>query len=735
MTASTQIRLVVMTSSPNDAERIASHLRNAGHVVHAEWISDLDKLDTQLPLTDLVLCASENLPKAKLKDVVERCLRAPRQISVLAMNDTVEIGRTTQGMRAGARDLVSLQHMEHLQAVVLRELEHTQLRRNLQEVNSRLLQAETRHESLLQDSAEALAYIQEGIHIRVNPAYAKLFGFSDIKSVEGLPLMDLIALEDRPALKQHLRLVARGQPDKAAQTFRGLSIDGSLFPIGIRFTPTQIDDEDCIEVMIVADHVAAPKIEARIEVPSAAPPAIAPVEKKPAAPKAAPAAPVVAPTPVSPAAVVTPAPAPPAPIAAPAPGFTGGQGRQALYAALDEALKNAEQQPGLPALLFVRVDNLDRLELRLGFDQADQVFNELATFMLQSSGAGDRSFRFSSSEFAVLANRPDLQQLEHAARELRSTVAGQVFGDKQATSLTISVAALPLVWHNETQQILRDARQQVTAVQSREGSGVYVESPRTQAGTPQQEEKQWIAKIKTALELNRFRLVYKSIVNLEGETSHFFDALVRMLDEKGDEVPALNFIPIAERYNLMLAIDQWVVQHALLTMGAQQKTDHEYGLFVRVSESAITGADKFMPWLLKQIKGYPIKPEGLFLTYSETSLLDNLPKAKQLFTDLRKLKIRTAISHFGVSPQALTLLEELPVDFVRLDAAVIKALVNPKAGERVSETLKQARQKGVRIVAKQVTDAQTMAMLWTLGVHFIEGEYTQEPENFMKNTA
>ncbi|MGH8454065.1 MAG: PAS domain S-box protein, partial [Nevskiales bacterium] len=198
MTTSTQIRLVVMTASQNDAERIASHLRNAGHVVHADWISDIDQLDALLPQADLVLCASENLPKAKLKDVADRCRQLPRHVLVVAMNDTIDIGRTTQAMRSGARDLVSLQQMEHLQAVVLRELEHAHVTRSLQEVNSRLQQAETRHDSLLQDSAEALAYIQEGIHIRVNPAYSKLFGYSDIKSVKGLPLMDLIVIEDRP---------------------------------------------------------------------------------------------------------------------------------------------------------------------------------------------------------------------------------------------------------------------------------------------------------------------------------------------------------------------------------------------------------------------------------------------------------------------------------------------------------------------------------------------------------
>jgi diguanylate cyclase (GGDEF)-like protein/PAS domain S-box-containing protein len=681
LAAGTQIRLVVITVSPNDAERIASHLRNAGHVVHAEWISDIDQLDVHLPHTDLVLCASENLHKAKLKDVAERCTRAPRRVLVVAMNDAVDIGRTTQVMRAGARDLVSLQQMEHLQAVVLREVEHVHLMRALQEVNSRLQQAETRHDSLLQESAEALAYIQDGIHIRVNPSYARLFGFSDIKSVEGLPLMDLIAIEDRPQLKQHLRQVARGQPDKSPHVLRGLGIDGSHFPVSMRFTPTQIDDEDCVEVMAVPEQPAAAGAEAPV------------------------------------AAAGTAAPA----------GFTGGTGRQSLYSALDEALKSAEKQSGMPVLLFVRVDNMERLEQRLGFDHADHIFNELAAFMLQSCGPGDHTYRFSSSEFAVLTNKADAAQIEQAAKSLQATAGRQVFGDKaQPVSLTVSVAALPLAWHTDTQQILREARQQVINLQMRQGSGIYLETQREQAGSEQQQEKVWLTRIKAALEQNRFRLVYKAIVNLEGESSHYFDALVRMIGDKGEEIAALEFVPIAERHGLMLQIDQWVVLQALLTMSTRQKTDQEYGLFVRLSDNSVTGTDKFVPWLLKQIKGYPVRPDGLFLTFNETGLLDHAAQARQLFGDLKKLKIRTAISHFGASPQSLQLLEQLPVDFVRLDAAVIKALVNPKAGERVSETLKQARQKGVRIVAKQVTDAQTMAMLWTLGVHFIEGEYIPE---------
>ena len=58
--------------------------------------------------------------------------------------------------------------------------------------------------------------------------------------------------------------------------------------------------------------------------------------------------------------------------------------------------------------------------------------------------------------------------------------------------------------------------------------------------------------------------------------------------------------------------------------------------------------------------------------------------------------------------------------------AVIKALTNPKTGDKISDVLREARSKGARIVAKQVTDAQTMALLWTLGVHFIEGDYVPD---------
>lgn len=686
MTKGSQIRLVVITASPNDAERIGSHLRNAGHVVNAEWISDAEQLEARLPRADLVLCASENLPKAKLVNVTALCARAPSFVPVVAMNDTVDIARTTQAMRAGARDLVSLQQMEHLQAVVLREADHVQLARKLQEVGGRLQQAETRHESLLQESAEALAYIQDGILIRVNPAYARMFGFSDIKSVEGLPLMDLIAIDDRPPLKQHLRQVARGRSDKSPQTFRGLNVDGTHFSVSMRFTPTQIEDENCIEVMAVPEQAAA----------------TGGGETETAAPAE----------------------------------YPGGIGRQSLYNALDEAFKTTEKQSGLPTLLFIRVDNMERLEQRLGFDQADEIFNELAAFMLQSTGPGDHTYRFSSSEFAVLTNKPNEKQLEQTARALQTAVGKQVFGDKeQPASLTVSVGALPLDWHSDTQQILREARQQVINLQNRQGSGIYIETQREVAGSEQQQEKMWVARIKAALEKNRFRLIYKAIVNLEGESSHYYDALIRMLGDKDEEIQALEFVPIAERHGLMMQIDQWVVLQALLTMSSQQKTDQEYGLFVRLSENSVANTDKFVPWLLKQIKGYPVRADGLLLTFDETALLDNHAQALQLFGDLKKLKICTAISRFGASPQSLQLLEKLSVDFVRLDAAVIKSLTNPKSGERVSETLRQARQKGVRIVAKQVTDAQTMAMLWTLGVHFIEGDYVPMPGAAEQQTA
>src|SRR5262249_4311225 len=150
----------------------------------------------------------------------------------------------------GARDMVSLQHMEHLQTVVLRELEYVRQFRALNEAQTRLQQLEQRHDSLLQDTAEAVAYLQEGIHIRVNPSYAKLFGYDDSRELEGLPLMDMIGMDDRPKLKQQLRDCSKGKIGREPFPYKGLNAGGATFPIKIRFSISQLDDEDCIEVLV-----------------------------------------------------------------------------------------------------------------------------------------------------------------------------------------------------------------------------------------------------------------------------------------------------------------------------------------------------------------------------------------------------------------------------------------------------------------------------------------------------
>jgi EAL domain-containing protein (putative c-di-GMP-specific phosphodiesterase class I) len=163
-------------------------------------------------------------------------------------------------------------------------------------------------------------------------------------------------------------------------------------------------------------------------------------------------------------------------------------------------------------------------------------------------------------------------------------------------------------------------------------------------------------------------------------------------------------------------------------MTSQQPGEQQdFGLFVRVADASIDAADKLLPWLLKQVKGYPVRPESLILTFKEEGLLDHMAKAKPMVAGLRKLRMRVAISHFGATQQSLQLLEQMPVDFLRLDEGIMKSLSNPKSSERTSSMLRQAREKGARIIAKQVTDAQMMAMLWTLGVHFVEGDYVQNP--------
>jgi EAL domain-containing protein (putative c-di-GMP-specific phosphodiesterase class I) len=238
-------------------------------------------------------------------------------------------------------------------------------------------------------------------------------------------------------------------------------------------------------------------------------------------------------------------------------------------------------------------------------------------------------------------------------------------------------------------------------------------------------DKIWVKHIKGALMENRFRLVQQPIASLLGEDKGMFDVLVRMLDEQGGEVLPAEFIRAAERNDLMKNIDRWVIG-ASMSFAANRKASC---IFVRLSKDTIL--DKtVVSWLETQLRSLKIEAKRLCFQVTEEIATQYVRQTTELSDSLRKLGFRFALEHFGTGRDPFKLLSGIGMNFIKVDGSLMQGLsTNQLQQQRVKGLVEAAKRKGVETVAERVEDANTMAVLWQLGVEFIQGYFVNAPED------
>jgi EAL domain-containing protein (putative c-di-GMP-specific phosphodiesterase class I) len=227
----------------------------------------------------------------------------------------------------------------------------------------------------------------------------------------------------------------------------------------------------------------------------------------------------------------------------------------------------------------------------------------------------------------------------------------------------------------------------------------------------------WVKHIKAALLENRFQLLQHPIASLTGSDRKFFDIAVRMLDNQAREVLPSEFLPAAERNDLMRSIDRWVLAAALGLIAKRQPDQ----LFVRLSRDSLLDGG-FMEWLDGQLKATLAEPQRLCLQLSEELATRYLQPTRQLFEELGKRRIKVALESFGIGPDSTGLLGALPVDFLKIDGSLMQGLSGkPEMQAHVRGIVELATRRAIQTIAERIEDANTMAVVWQLGVQYIQG--------------
>ncbi|MBK7250152.1 MAG: diguanylate cyclase [Gammaproteobacteria bacterium] len=525
MTGEAAVPLIVLSPSRDPVEAINAVLRRAGHPVHCTWLPGVRDLADALAQInpEMLVCAPASADDAAAMGAMRDAV-AP-EVPMLFLHEAVDEAVIAAALRCGARDAVSLGNIERLRAVAERELRAFRLERAL---NGTLLSARNYRnqlEAVLARSNDAIVQVQEGIVVDANPAWLELFGIEEGGTITGQPLMDLFEDDCQPALKGALVACQQGRwSDHTLKTSARLA-DGAGIALELLLAAGEFDGEPCVRLIVPARRRDERQLES--ELADA-------LRRDPG---------------------------------------TGLLHRRPLLEALAERLASPARA-GVRYLALIRPDSFAEVERQVGVAASEQVLAEFAGLIKAQLAPSDLAGRFGGVSFLLLLERGNERDIEAWSDQLVTRIRRHVFRSGQKTltlACTLGLAVVPQ--HDaDLDAAIADALEAVR--RGRRAGGARVSRlDRSDADTRVQAyDRIWVTHIKAALMANRFRLVQQPIASLHGEDQQMFDVLVRMLDEQGKEVLPSEFMPAAERNDLLRNIDRWVIG-ASLSFAAQRKPD------------------------------------------------------------------------------------------------------------------------------------------------------------------
>ncbi len=677
MNDNSAVPLIVFAPQREPSEFINSLMRRAGEPVHCTWIPAVRDLGEALEQLnpELLVCAYVSEADTKQAATVRDQL-AP-QVPMLLVRPQISEADIAAGMRLGARDVVSLSASERVQAVLSRELRSFRLERALNATLQSASDYRRQLQSVLQRSNDAILQVQEGIVVDANQTWLELFGHADNSAVVSQPLMDLFEDRSHAALKGALVACAQGKWTDHPLKVNALLGDGSQMEMNLVLTPGEFENEPCVRIMVPArkrdERALTTELTDTVKRDST----------------------------------------------------TGLLLRRPMLDAIGVRMA-APPAGGVRFMALVRPDKFAELEKDVGVRMSEQLVGEFAAILKSHLGPNDIAGRLAGVSFLSLIERGNSHDVEAWAEAVLARFSEHVstIGEKSVhCTCTIGLTTVP-PQGSTVDAIVADVIEAVRRGRGQGGNQIYHLDRADTDTRVQAYDKIWVKHIKSALMENRFRLVQQPVASLQGDDPNMFDVLVRMLDHQNKEVLPAEFMAAAERNDLLKNIDRWVVG-ASLSFAAQKKPGC---LFVRLSKDTVVDAG-FTDWLKTQITTGAHVPARLCFQITETIAEQYMNAALAQLGTLKKMGFRIAIERFGSGRDPAKLLTLLPLDFIKIDGALVQDLSsNPETQAAVKKLVDQAVKHKIETIAERVEDANTMAVLWQLGVQFIQGYFVNAPE-------
>lgn len=409
--------------------------------------------------------------------------------------------------------------------------------------------------------------------------------------------------------------------------------------------------------------------------------------------------------------------------------LTGLINRREFENRLQQALASVHDEDQHHALLYIDLDQFKVVNDTCGHIAGDELLKQLSAIKQGHLRVNDTLARLGGDEFGVLLESCPIERAQRIAESLREIIKGFRFAWEDKTfEVSASIGLVPIhAGSGNLAQLLSAADMACYAAKEAGRNRIHLYREADAELSRRHSEMLWVTRLTEALEQNRFVLYRQAIVPAAAAVPgpEYYEILLRLPHDDGSIIAPGSFIPAAERYNLMPAIDRWVIRALLVAEASAPATDRVVA--VNLSGASL-GDERFLDFVRDELRRHQVPPGRLCFEITETTAISNLARATLFIKELRALGCCFALDDFGSGLSSFGYLKNLPVDYLKIDGSLVRNIAdNPIDLAMVEAINRIGHVMGMRTIAEFVENDAIREKVCALGVDYVQGYGIEYP--------
>ena len=416
--------------------------------------------------------------------------------------------------------------------------------------------------------------------------------------------------------------------------------------------------------------------------------------------------------------------------------LTGLLNRREFENLLNGAVQSFKSN-GIPYILcYLDLDFFKIINDSAGHMAGDSLLQEVANVLQQHMRKTDILARLGGDEFGVLLLNSSLTKGKTICQNLIEVInAIRFHSNEKVYRIGVSIGMVLFSDPDRSAgQLLSDADIACYAAKSEGRNQIFVfENGKTNSGE-YSHNILMVNEIQEAIEHNRLVLYCQKVVSTKPEqsTTQSYEILIRIITEKNKIIDADNFVVIAEKFNLMVIIDRWVLSHIFECYDKQLAALETVYFSINISANSLNDPG-FLPYLLGLIKKSALPPERLCFEITETAAMSRISKTMEAVSAIQAIGCKIALDDFGVGLSSFSYIKNFSVNIIKIDGSFVKNVVHAEVDKAIVQTMNEmAHRLGMQTVAEYVENQDILRVISEIGVDFLQGHAIGKPEPLSK---